>query len=57
MSDMRYNCSLLRRHNWFKNTPYGYAPFYKYFFIDTLTHIKNWIKYGQYDYWHSKQWE
>jgi hypothetical protein len=50
-NDMRYHCSLLRRHNWFAHTPYGYTLTHKYFITDTIDHIKKWIKYGKYRYW------
>jgi len=47
----RYDCSLLRKHNWFKVTPYGFTLTHKYFIKDTINHIKLWRKYGQYDWW------
>ena len=53
---MRYGCSLLRRHNWFKKTPFGYTLTHKYFILDTIEHIKLWRKYGRYDYWNTKEW-
>jgi len=51
MPDMRYSCSMLRAFNWFKRTPYGWCPFHKYFWKDTLNHINLWYRTGQYDYW------
>lgn len=47
----RYYYSMLRRHNWFRNTPYGYLPFHKYFWKDTIDHIRKWIEYGRYGWW------
>jgi len=48
---MRYDCSMLRRHNWFKRTPYGYFPFHELFWVDTINHIYLWKITGRYDHW------
>jgi len=50
-NDCRYDCSMLRKHNWFKRTPYGISPFHKYAWIDTIRHIAKWINTGQYNWW------
>jgi hypothetical protein len=47
----RYSCSLLRKYNWFKKTPYGYMFTHKYFITDTIHHLKMWIKTKHYRWW------